>query len=369
MPAMALSTAQEICETLVHQVKTSNLNFILSETPYSVNICLRKRLIKEFSPNNLSVVTNLSTSKETNGRKSDLVDENKEMKIKIENLEAENESNKNVIEVLEGKIAKAEAEVFSYLKESKQLREALEKTNEEAAVLKTVINNFNKEAAKMKNEINHSAKIVKAKDKEIYKLDQKTLNQQNTIRNLKDLVTELKNDKAKLGIEIKKIKRINDNKKVKDQNHNFSPVGKEIILEMSFKCEACDKKFRNKASLIAHIKIDHNESLRQSCNHVKQCTARKPKSPPIRTWKNGDGLTVCLPNVASKCDIEKYEEEFGEHECDDCNFESIIFETGSMYRVKSCGNNLVKFEGMSWWDGEGEFKSREQQMFKLIVDL
>ena len=47
-------SAQTICENLVTQIKRSNLNFILSETPYSVNISLRKRFLKEINPNNSS---------------------------------------------------------------------------------------------------------------------------------------------------------------------------------------------------------------------------------------------------------------------------------------------------------------------------
>ena len=39
------------------------------------------------------------------------------------------------------------------------------------------------------------------------------------------------------------------------------------------------------------------------------------------------------------------------------------------YRVKSCGNNLIKFEGFRWWEGEGDFRLREQQMYTIMIDL
>ena len=96
---------------------------------------------------------------------------------------------------------------------------------------------------------------------------------------------------------------------------------------------------------------------------------RRPKPPPSRKFKNGDGLTVMLPNWAMKLDIIKYESEFGDHDCSDCNLESIWNETGSFYIVRSCGNNLVEFENISWWTGEGDFKSREQQMYRIMIDL
>ena len=105
------------------------------------------------------------------------------------------------------------------------------------------------------------------------------------------------------------------------------------------------------------------------CHHENQCILRRPKPPPPRAFKNGDGLTVLLPNQAMKQNIERYELEFGEHECDDCNSEMIWNETGSFYRVKSCGNKLVKFEDQCWWKGEGDFKLRAQQMFAIWIDF
>ena len=105
------------------------------------------------------------------------------------------------------------------------------------------------------------------------------------------------------------------------------------------------------------------------CSHEKQCVVRDPKPPPPSKVKNGHGLTFLLPNQAFKHEIEKYEAEFGDHFCSDCNWESIWCETSGFYRVKSCGNRLIKFEGFRWWDGEGDFSSRDQQMFSIMIDL
>ena len=112
-----------------------------------------------------------------------------------------------------------------------------------------------------------------------------------------------------------------------------------------------------------------NSTSNHKCIHQPQCISRYPKDPPSRIWNNGDGLTVLLPNWSSKSEIEKYETAFGEHSCKDCNTETIIFETGGMYRVRSCGNNLAKFEDCAWWTGEGDFSAREQQTATLMIDL
>ena len=67
--------------------------------------------------------------------------------------------------------------------------------------------------------------------------------------------------------------------------------------------------------------------------------------------------------------IVEYEMEFGEHNCSDCNQESIWNETGGFYIVRSCGNNLVEFENFKWWVGEGDFGTREQQTYGIMIDI
>ena len=137
-----------------------------------------------------------------------------------------------------------------------------------------------------------------------------------------------------------------------------------------YSCNLCVNVTETESDVKVHMLNDHNVSfVGKFCNHEKQCLLRCPKPPPTRKFKNGDGLTVLLPNHAIKSDIEKYELEFGDHECNDCNSETIWNETGSFYIVRSCGNNLVKFEDQSWWTGEGNFKFREQQTFSIWIDF
>ena len=46
--ATSSEIARSICESIVNLVKKMNLNFNLSETPFNVNISLRKRFIQDF---------------------------------------------------------------------------------------------------------------------------------------------------------------------------------------------------------------------------------------------------------------------------------------------------------------------------------
>ena len=40
-------TPQEACNEILQVLRCSNLNFLVSESPYSVQICLRKRFLKD----------------------------------------------------------------------------------------------------------------------------------------------------------------------------------------------------------------------------------------------------------------------------------------------------------------------------------
>ena len=217
MDANTLSTADLICEKLVHQVKNSKLNFSLFETPYSVNISLRKKLIKEFSTSNLANQVS-SIIIDNREQKPVLVEENKVLKIEIKRLEAQKESDKEVIKVLECKIEQAESEVYRHLKEAKNAREV----PEDAAVLKEVINNLNKVVARNKNELSNASKTIKCKDKEIHDLKNKGLNQQDTIKNSKEKIKDLKAENVQLE------KEINTNKRKFEKKHSLKDKNKNV---------------------------------------------------------------------------------------------------------------------------------------------
>ena len=201
-------------------------------------------------------------------------------------------------------------------------------------------------------------------------MENKTINQQQTNKKLKDQVNSLKKAKKDLENEVKPLKIKKDkNKNVKDKNDILNrPISTEVVKISILVSEACDKSIESKATQEDNFeaKTSNNQKF---CTHSKQCIARLPKPPLHTKWKNGGGLTVLLPNQAFKKAIKNYEADFGDHFCQDCNSEWICFETGNFYCVRSCGNNLVKFENESWWNGEGNFKSRDQQMFRILVDI
>ena len=69
--------AKTTCELILKQLKASNLNFLLQETPYSAFITIRKSLIKNLSSVPSSIFHPVSDSVETLNQKIEpLVTEN-----------------------------------------------------------------------------------------------------------------------------------------------------------------------------------------------------------------------------------------------------------------------------------------------------
>ena len=132
-------TAELICETLVQQIRRSRLNFLISETSYGVNISLKKKVIKEASTKEIANVwRNLELFKGSD-ENGELAEENKLLRRSVEKLESENVTNKEIINVLESKVEKAESEAYLTLKEIRVAREYRGKVVQDNTVLKDVI--------------------------------------------------------------------------------------------------------------------------------------------------------------------------------------------------------------------------------------
>jgi hypothetical protein len=107
---MAVSP-HDVCDQLLQQLRLSNLNFVVSETPYSAKICLRKRFVKEA---NGPDVPNLPSKAKLcdphlENQIQHLESKNSILKTHIIDLEAVKETFKETANLLEEKLSKAEA--------------------------------------------------------------------------------------------------------------------------------------------------------------------------------------------------------------------------------------------------------------------
>ena len=96
-----VTSAQDACHQLLNLLRLSNLNFLVSETPYSAQIMLRKRFVKEASsPSWPQKSPIFPTSHENLVQVEQFQQENNLLQTRIHELEGNLESSKETIIIL-----------------------------------------------------------------------------------------------------------------------------------------------------------------------------------------------------------------------------------------------------------------------------
>ena len=113
--------ARITCEFLLQQIRSSNLNFILEETPFSAYLTIRKSFLKNINSSNL--LTTFNNSEEMLKKKiADLEAENLYLKSDNFDLRTELKNSEHNIIKLEEKFKNAEIQIIKYNQESKKVQ-------------------------------------------------------------------------------------------------------------------------------------------------------------------------------------------------------------------------------------------------------
>ena len=198
-----LSSPQVLSDDIVQLVKTSNLHFVLQETPYSVYITLRKKLLLEDSP--------FQSVKDYSGSES-LKTTLTKFQQKCEDLHQVNAELGNMIDdkdslahKLEMKLEKAKVETCEALKKAeKDNQRNLMRLNNligKNKIADDELKVFKVENENLKNEVNHSNKALNNRDKEVNKLSKKIDNLEENVKNLKQKNKDLTSEEAKTSKE------------------------------------------------------------------------------------------------------------------------------------------------------------------------
>ena len=119
--------ATEVCTNILEEIRSSSLNFVISETPVSAYISLRKRFVKDVVQPSLP-----RQSDENEALKKQVT----EVLAKLKQSEDHCASARGTIGILETKVQKAQSKVFEIMKNSKA---ALDGKKEEIKVLNGVM--------------------------------------------------------------------------------------------------------------------------------------------------------------------------------------------------------------------------------------
>ena len=165
----ANTTFQQLVQKLYH----SNLHFHLSETPFSAQILIRKRFLKD-------TIGPSSTFEED--------DESSKLKDQILELRKQVKNSSDVINSLENKLSEAEAQAKKSYEEKKIEIEAFKNSVKKGELV----------AKNLKKDLEAEHKVVKENEKLIQKLEHKNGILNINYKNLKAEVNKVKNENKKL---------------------------------------------------------------------------------------------------------------------------------------------------------------------------
>ena len=203
---------QDSCNHLLHTLRESNLHFIVSESPYSVQICVRKKFMN--NPTKLPSSPSLPVEKGFEKRIDDL--ENEKACLS-DILERANESINNLKiknEILLNKIENLEKETSNFYEDKKEN-----------------VKKFENESAMYKNKVKSLENCLLAKDKKIQESKKSLDTAQDTIAELKAELSRLDSVQQKLDVG-----EYAEKDNVKDENKNLveslpeepKPCGKQV---------------------------------------------------------------------------------------------------------------------------------------------
>ena len=158
-------TAHETFQQLVQNLYTSNLHFHLTETPFSAQILIRKKFLKN----------RIGQSSTTLNFQSEEINY---LNNKIAELQKQVKDSNDIANTLEKKLGQAEAEALKVYEENKTKMEAL----------KSSIKNSDFLAKNVTKRLESEQKVAKENEKLIQKLELKC---ENLAKNYKNIQTEL----------------------------------------------------------------------------------------------------------------------------------------------------------------------------------
>ena len=118
-------SANDVAAMIVSTVQKSNLNFYLQESPFSININLRKSFIKNKNANNTIIQNN---NKDNNNNASE--------KLKVEKLELENSSLYNSLRQIQAKLQEANDAIHEVKQDNSKEVEKLRNENLDLKLLR-----------------------------------------------------------------------------------------------------------------------------------------------------------------------------------------------------------------------------------------
>ena len=197
---------QDYSDRVLQCVKSSNLHFSISETPFSVHITLRKKFT------NIYRDTKEHSAAEVFKEEPSQAHQKNEVLLNL--VEQKDRENSTLVHDLELKLEKAKVELSEALRKVNELMKENDKNSERFENLavrhKIVQDNLNSLAVENKNTkqgLKQADKALKTKETDEYRLSNKIDNLETTVKKLKLDKKDLESEKFKISKENVKIQK------------------------------------------------------------------------------------------------------------------------------------------------------------------
>ena len=258
--------AMQTSDFLLSLVKKSNLNFSITESPFSALISIRKTFTKSRSGDPLPRTYSLDNF--TVNRK--LQDEHDSLMESLTVAESEKEALASANHELSMKLDKAKVEIVGSLKETNEAKELVKS-------LKSDLNALKSENKRLKQDVNSASKHIEKGEFEIEELKKKN---EILSENLKHLVKEKKQVIKENDIKLKQL---------------------QSITVKKFKNSSTNTYFQSKSTIssdTSHYTTLNTDSTNSNSSLMMKSTYRIPGSTFL---SNNSNNAKFIPNTEPEC--------------------------------------------------------------------
>ena len=195
-----MAMASKVCDALMFAIKTSQLDFVIQETPYSSFVTIRKKFKKSFSSSDEVTEVDNRVDNET---LRELNLENCKLKEMIKEKDAQFESVKKNSIMIQEKLENVEKDIFKHHEERDKQKARLA---EEVSNLKAQIKEKSDSILVYKADAVKAVKTIKSLEKEVHNYEKKTRNLEDKIGTINSDKIEVRKERDRLANEIKNLK-------------------------------------------------------------------------------------------------------------------------------------------------------------------
>lgn len=314
----------QTCDLLLSHVKTSNLNFSLIESPFSVNISIKKTFIKNkkgeclpagLIPSNIIEMSFLDSNR-------NLVKENETLKGRINKIESEKEAFEEALQNVGTKLERAQVEVCELLAVNSKKTKAMEKAEKK-------LDEIENKSTELKVATDRLETEIEIKGNEIAKIYSKNKSLIETLNNTKKEKDEAIKEKNTIENKLLKLKPQNFKtsststmtNSLSSKSTNTASTSTSSKSTNTFYCpdtsstssvQYSTAKNSDTMNLMStfpsstsstnpntgtststpccrthpwnNIPLSIPSKSNSNCDHPSQCTIRKPKPPPSVTF-------------------------------------------------------------------------------------